>query len=403
MQQDTPCKSHGIPNRYNLFRFSQSEPEKKVAKKTRLKEKINNVILEYLVQEGYQSAALKLAEEASISKPNSELSSGEGYELLELDYPQIPSDVSKGLSNPGQSFTAFQGKGPEIGYVRGFSSIEIRRQLKFLILRGDISQAIRVISACYPTILDANNLLLFKLLRLNLVEMIRSHKSTSDRPLSENHLSIDEDSEKKFLNDILTFVRENLLNKVTHSMDLLRQLEVTMSLLCFDFDHKKPSNQITELPEELRKLLDLSHRNECYRAVNKVILDLDRTVQSDVLYRGVSLEAVSLSLTQVDGLAQNYEDVDDLDSSDIELNPGLDVVSSIQSMISSVPETSTQAEPVVAATDEDCKSSSEEAYSHSKLEEIAKLWLATELILFLDNLIPKKRYLQDSTGGNQRL
>ena len=67
----------------------------------------------------------------------------------------------------------------------GFATIKQRQEIKKLILNGDISQAIKQISQYYPMILDLNNLLHFKLLRLNLVEMIRNHKfntkSSNDR------------------------------------------------------------------------------------------------------------------------------------------------------------------------------------------------------------------------------
>lgn len=397
MHPKNPKTQNDPSKNFTLFRFSQNIQEKRIAQKTRLKEKINNVILNYLVQEGFQASALKLSQEAGILLTNGEIKLKDDSKILSKHIVNnIPGYT--GQSYSGEPFTKY-GKVYEKGYVKGFSSIEKRKQIKYLILRGDILQAIRVISTYYPTILDSDNLLLFKLLRLNLIEMIRSHKTNSETPLDGNGIS-DIDPEKKFLNDVLTFVRENLLNKVTHSMDLLRQLEVTMSLLCFDFDPKGKADQISDLPEELRSLLDLSLRNKCYRAVNKVILDLEMSSPLELQYHGVTIDEVNLSLAHEKGLTLFSEDPNDLDSSDIEIKPGPDVLKSIESMISAVPEPLYQPQSPEKNIDSEHELKSDESTSHSKLEEIARLWLATELILLLEKFIPKKRYFQDSEDEN---
>lgn len=158
----------------------------------------------------------------------------------------------------------------------GFATIRQRQEIKHLILNGDISQAIKQISQYYPMILDLNNLLHFKLLRLNLVEMIRNHKFNTKSSKSSIDDSMDADQdEREFLATILNFVRENLINKVFNLFKLLKELEITMSLLCFKFDPTIENLQDqTDLPVELRKLFDLSLRYQCYRLVNNAILKL---------------------------------------------------------------------------------------------------------------------------------
>lgn len=242
------------------------------------KDKIDHLILNYFIQEGHQAAAISFAKELNIElndnhrtqpKPseknafvnqlnNTSSSTADGFSKLVSTYLK---DSSK-----SQTDVPCVAK-PDVNsrISAGYSTIRKRREIKYLILKGHITDAILRISECFPTILDSNNLLHFKLLRLNLIEMIRNHKLQS---------SID--NEKVFLNDILKFVRENLVNKVTNSFKLLKELEITMSLLCFNFDPSvKNIEEQKDLPEELRSLFNLSLRNQCYRVVNRAILDLD--------------------------------------------------------------------------------------------------------------------------------
>ena len=135
----------------------------------------------------------------------------------------------------------------------GFATIKQRQEIKKLILNGDISQAIKQISQYYPMILDLNNLLHFKLLRLNLVEMIRNHKFNTKS--SNDSMDAGQD-EREFLATILNFVRENLINKVFNLFKLLKELEITMSLLCFKFDPTIENLQDqADLPVELKSFL----------------------------------------------------------------------------------------------------------------------------------------------------
>ena len=129
-------------------------------------------------------------------------------------------------------------------------------------------------------ILDLNNLLHFKLLRLNLVEMIRNHKFNTKS--SNDSMDAGQD-EREFLATILNFVRENLINKVFNLFKLLKELEITMSLLCFKFDPTIENLQDqADLPVELKKLFDLSLRYQCYRLVNNAILKLYNNEYTDV-------------------------------------------------------------------------------------------------------------------------
>lgn len=146
------------------------------------------------------------------------------------------------------------------------STIHTRQLIKHFILNGNVDEAIYCIKRSFPSVLDTNNLLCSKLLRLSLIEKIRRHKT---RPVSE----VTEETERDFLNSTLAFVHENILSTVVSSRVLFEELELTMSLLCFKFDplvddlSKQP-----DFPDELKHLFSTSLRTQCYVTVNAAIL-----------------------------------------------------------------------------------------------------------------------------------
>lgn len=243
------------------------------------KDKINISILTYLVQEGFENAARNFAKEINVDltgdhtdshllrgQSNSPLqflnesstSCDEAIKDIVLRHGSTQYEDQPWMSTTDQSYIKSK-------IVNEFSTINQRKEIKFLISKGMIDDAIKKITKYFPTVLDSNNLLHFTLLRLNVIEMIRSHK------LDDKN---DSQTEKAFLDKILTFVRENLISKVTHSNRLLQDLEITMSLLCFNFDTSKPVDQQDDLPDELKSLFDLSMRSKCFKLVNHAILNL---------------------------------------------------------------------------------------------------------------------------------
>lgn len=228
---------------------------------------MNNIVLEYFVQEGYQRAAETFARENGIDLADSSISNHqispqfgqlEGEQLAEMVQAYLEKRIGE---VPHLGIDKSQLLHPPAKIRQGYATIKQRKRIKTSILNGDITRAIQEIIDHFPTVLDSNNLLHFKLLKLNLIEMIRSHKLNPQ--ITANH-------ERDFLNNVLLFVRENLINKIANSSTLLKELEVTMSLLCFDF----PVDGLDMLPGELRNLLDISLRKECWKLVNLVILNL---------------------------------------------------------------------------------------------------------------------------------
>lgn len=248
------------------------------------KEKIDHLILEYFIQEGYQDAASSFAKEINVSLEG-ERSGTPANRNYTKELGHVDSSLlNKFMSAVNNSFikkpddeeacklSLGLDHSPKLSW--NYSAIARRKEIKYLILKGAITEAIQKINDYFPTVLDSNNLLHFMLLRLNLIEMIRKHKLNSSS-------STNIDFEKTFLNEILTFVRENLINKVTYSARLLKELELTMSLLCFNFDTTKSIEDQKDLPAELRELFNLSMRMQCYRLVNRAIINLYYNEEED--------------------------------------------------------------------------------------------------------------------------
>ncbi|QFZ29230.1 putative glucose-induced degradation protein [Clavispora lusitaniae] len=332
------------------------------------KDKINRLILNYFIQEGFEEAAQSFSKEAVIGR-NEQTENGSIIGSSSFGSIKSSEDLHYAVKQFTTDKKTEKHISPENKALKGIRSIEKRKEIKYLILKGDITAAIDAICTNFPSVLDSNNLLYFKLLRLNLIEMIRDHKLSSRNASAEN--------EKKFLDDVLSFVRENLVSRVMHSYELLKELEITMSLLCFNFDPQKPVNEMDNLPEELRKLFDLNLRSECYRAVNKAILDLEDLSPEPSHYRGVSFEGLSPeALSKLPAAEPLEENVDKGE-----------LMENCRTLF-------TQASK---ATHKDESSLSEEQQAASEalisqLERIAILWIATENKMMEKKLVKHKKY-----------
>lgn len=158
---------------------------------------MNETILQYLVFEGYDQTAVKFAQQVGLPIP---------------------------------------------------FSIATRRQIKLMILKGDVSGAIDLIDMEYPELLEDNELY-FQLLLMNLIEMIRANKG-----------------DEKFIMSVIHFTREKLISKAMKNPIFIEQLEMTMTLLLYS-----ANDQL--LPNKLKKLYDVNRRRVLSKRVNQSILD----------------------------------------------------------------------------------------------------------------------------------
>jgi len=162
---------------------------------------INFVIMDYLVSEGYPRAAERFAKEADI---------------------QLPLDEE---------------------------SIQHRVEIRRAIHAGDITTAITKINDLNPQILDTDSALHFALLRLQLVELIRTCTSSASSDITP----------------ALNFASSQLAPRAATNAEFLKDLEMTMSLLIF-----LPTT--SALQKELNDLLEPSLRQDVASKVNEAIL-----------------------------------------------------------------------------------------------------------------------------------
>ncbi|EON61020.1 hypothetical protein W97_00230 [Coniosporium apollinis CBS 100218] len=155
--------------------------------------------MDYLITEGYPSAARKFAMEANIQPPAEE------------------------------------------------DSIRLRVEIRNAIHAGDIQKAIEKINDLNPQILDIDPSLHFALLRLQLIELIRTCMSNPDADITP----------------ALTFASSQLAPRAPTNPEFLEDLERTMALLIFP-----PEN----LAPPLKALLDPSLRQTVADRVNQAIL-----------------------------------------------------------------------------------------------------------------------------------
>lgn len=379
------------------------------------KEKIDTLILNYFIQEGYQDAAISFAKETSTELNHERIKSqttshnpllkqsSSVCSMSNSDFSEVVDKYFDKNEVYDTSMHSHHNLTVKPKLISDYSTISQRKEIKLLILKGSITDAIQKINESFPTILDSNNLLHFKLLRLSLIEMIRSHKLCNG---GDN----DSELERQFLDEILTFVRENLINKVTHSTKLLKELEITMSLLCFNFDTEKNIEDQKDLPDELRSLFNLSLRNQCYRLVNKAILNLyyneetieengdvsgnvnrnnqglyNGEIENNKVYRGPKY--IEFDLSNFDRFGKPVDDafeMDDRSSNEISYEYDFnDKVTHIQD---------TSPQEFTNTQEENFQDELQDLSLESKLERIIKLWTIAEQRLVDLNYRKSKQY-----------
>ncbi|RDA85151.1 hypothetical protein CP532_1558, partial [Ophiocordyceps camponoti-leonardi (nom. inval.)] len=163
------------------------------------KNDINALILDYLTMEGYPNAAAKFSKEANLQ-------------------PQQDS-----------------------------ASIRTRQKIQNFIHSGDIQSAIETLNDLDPQILDDDKALHFSLLRLQLVELIRSCNADGGD-----------------IAPALKFATEQLGPRAPTNPKFLEDLERTMALLLFPHDNLDP---------QLAALLHPDLRRDAADSVNRAILE----------------------------------------------------------------------------------------------------------------------------------
>ncbi|OAQ62229.2 CTLH, LisH motif protein [Pochonia chlamydosporia 170] len=181
------------------------------------KSDINALILDYLTMEGYPNAAAKFSKEANLQ--------------------------------PHQDN----------------ASIRARQEIQNHIHSGSIQAAIEALNELDPEILDDDKALHFSLLRLQLVELIRSCNSAGGD-----------------IGPALKFATEQLGPRAPTNPKFLEDLERTMALLLFPPDGLEP---------QLAALLDPELRRAAADSVNKAILEKQSARRAAAIRQLVKMRA----------------------------------------------------------------------------------------------------------------
>ncbi|CZR63427.1 related to LisH motif-containing protein [Phialocephala subalpina] len=174
---------------------------------------INALIFDYLTTEGYPSAAAKFSKEANLRPQQEE------------------------------------------------ESLIARRQIIQSIHSGKIQEAIESLNELEPQVLDSNPSLHFALLRLQLVELIRTCNATPGGDITP----------------ALNFATTQLAPRAPTNKEFMEDLERTMALLVFPSDSLEPP---------LAALLQPTLRRQVADRVNKAILS-SQNIRRDAAIRGL--------------------------------------------------------------------------------------------------------------------
>lgn len=152
----------------------------------------------------------------------------------------------------------------------GVDSIKTRGEVRRYLLEGMPDKASELIGQEYPTLLELNSFVYFKLTQMQLIEMIKGHwrqiEKITDPKKSEK-------CERQFLDDVTGFIGEKLsAPTILESRDFLIEVEKTVTLLCYGQELRKPKESRKPIPRVLQRLLSQKMRQEVATLVNKAIL-----------------------------------------------------------------------------------------------------------------------------------
>ncbi len=237
------------------------------------KQSLNHLVLNYLIFEGYESSTVKFAKEIGI----------------DLNNKGTKQDDEEDEVNPLQK-----------NLLMGINSIKIRNEIKLNILNGEVQLAINKLNLNYPDLLEQNNFLHFKLLLLNLIEMIRNNNEDSKN---------DDNNQELFVMNIIKFAQDKLTNKAIKNVKFMEELELTMTLLLY-------SNNKDLLPAKLNELFEFKLRRDIADLVNKSILVKDSNNLIDLNYKKKFYEVKHEDNDNNNGNNEVNNDVDEISIDD---------------------------------------------------------------------------------------
>ena len=166
--------------------------------------------------------------------------------LIHSGYHESAISFFKSIHTQNESFES----------LPGFSSIQIRKELRELVMQGSIQQVFHLISNQFPVLLDKFPLLRFALSVQKFIEMIRTHLYDMDI----------ESASHDYLLQVIQFGQEiqSQFHELLQDKKIQEALNQAFSLLCYE----NPENSIVSF------LLDKCNWACIAEALNSAILGL---------------------------------------------------------------------------------------------------------------------------------
>lgn len=177
------------------------------------KSDLDTLVMNYLIIEGYQNTADKFLKEANINRSHQDL-----HQYQHQHRQQVLEQDQQG---PEQEQEQNESMEHMTELVHANEIVGERMEIKSLIHSGKIQDAIERINDVEPELLDINPDLHFMLLRLQLIELIRSVPTTLDSPLTAAQI-----------NPIMDYASAYLSKRAMKDPKYLKDLQDTMALLC---------------------------------------------------------------------------------------------------------------------------------------------------------------------------
>ncbi|CAG98558.1 glucose-induced degradation complex subunit GID8 [Kluyveromyces lactis] len=211
---------------------------------------------------------MKVVQDANpYDRSNSELSNNEPViPMLLLNYFVVMAYEESSIRMAKE--LGFLNSNKDIEEFNSVYMIKKRAYIKELIKKGEILLAmekitevfgIEVLESLNDHITDED--LNFKLLLLNLIEMIRSHNAKGDP-----------NDQEQFILELISYAQDKLALKASSKKEYMKEVELVMTLLLFPLSDEDGSSPSAKLPKKLKQLYSLNMRTKVADLVNRKLL-----------------------------------------------------------------------------------------------------------------------------------
>ncbi|CEP61007.1 glucose-induced degradation complex subunit GID8 LALA0_S02e04654g [Lachancea lanzarotensis] len=320
------------------------------AKRTCLEPSIAPLLLNYFVVMSYEESSVRMARELGYVRNNKDASTfNRIYKIKERARVRELIKAGKILEAIEQIYTEF--------------GVQVLEKASISIEDGSKTND------------DDDDDLHFKLLLLNLIEMIRRHHQSGASPEESN----------EFILELIEYSQERLALKADSNTQYMKELELVMTLLLFPMENSSEKGVNMALPKSLRNLYSLSLRTKIADLVNRKLLESMHPQISAATEDGKFPDLIGFNTSHQD--ANNYNG---MFLSTVDEDAGFDIPSNEDSNhLGSTSQTSFEQKPwqqsswkttsrLLQQREQEFEGTSTDNYKHAKYEarlnQVMKLW-----------------------------